>query len=47
MYLLVFSNIKPVSVPKSIVGIKLDKINIEKPKIIVMDVFKIARPIFW
>tara|TARA_B100000579_G_scaffold237344_1_gene194666 strand:- start:97 stop:333 length:237 start_codon:yes stop_codon:yes gene_type:complete len=34
----------PVNIPKYIVGIKLDKIKIEKPKTIVMDVFNIATP---
>ena len=35
---------KPVKIPKYIVGINLDKTNIEKPKTIVIDVFKIALP---
>ena len=35
---------RPVNIPKSIVGINLDKTNIEKPKTIVIDVFKIATP---
>ena len=34
----------PVNMPKQIVGIKLDKTKIEKPKTIVMEVFKIATP---
>ena len=34
----------PVKTPKYIVGIKLDNINIEKPKTIVIDVFNIATP---
>ena len=34
----------PVNIPKYIVGIKLDKIKIEKPKTIVIDVFNIATP---
>ena len=34
----------PVKTPKYIVGIKFDKIKIEKPKTIVIDVFKIAIP---
>ena len=34
----------PVNIPKYIVGIKFDKINIETPKTIVMDVFNIAIP---
>tara|TARA_B100001057_G_scaffold500425_1_gene615412 strand:+ start:3028 stop:3219 length:192 start_codon:yes stop_codon:yes gene_type:complete len=34
----------PVKTPKYIVGMKLDKINIEKPKTIVIEVFKIAIP---
>jgi len=34
----------PVNIPKYIVGIKLDKTNIEKPKTIVIEVFKIATP---
>ena len=33
-----------VNIPKYIVGIKLDKTKIEKPNIIVMDVFSIATP---
>jgi DUF1365 family protein len=36
---------KPVSTPKIIVGIKLDNINIEKPKITVIPVKNIALPI--
>ena len=35
---------KPVKKPKYIVGIKLDNTKIENPKIIVIDVFKIAIP---
>ena len=34
----------PVNTPKYIVGIKLDKTKIEKPKTIVIDVFNIATP---
>ena len=34
----------PVKTPKYIVGIKFDNINIEKPKTIVIEVFKIATP---
>ena len=34
----------PVKIPKYIVGIKLDKTRIEKPKIIVIDVLRIAIP---
>ena len=34
----------PVKIPKYIVGIKFDKIKIEKPKTIVIEVFKIAIP---
>ena len=34
----------PVNTPKYIVGIKFDKIRIEKPKTIVIEVFKIAIP---
>ena len=34
----------PVNIPKYIVGIKLDKTKIEKPKTIVIDVFNIATP---
>ena len=34
----------PVNTPKYIVGIKLDKIKIENPNTIVMDVFRIATP---
>ena len=34
----------PVKTPKYIVGIKLDKTRIEKPKIIVIDVLRIAMP---
>ena len=34
----------PVNTPKYIVGIKLDRTNIEKPKTIVIEVFKIATP---
>ena len=38
----------PVKIPKYIVGIKLDKIRIEKPKTIVIEVFKIAIPtVLW
>ena len=36
---------KPVSTPNIIVGIKLDNINIEKPKITVIPVKNIALPI--
>jgi hypothetical protein len=36
---------KPVSTPNIIVGIKLDSINIEKPKITVIPVKNIALPI--
>ena len=35
---------RPVKIPKYIVGINLDKTKIEKPKTIVIDVFKIALP---
>ena len=35
---------KPVKIPKYIVGINLDKTNIEKPKTIVIDVLRIAIP---
>ena len=35
---------KPVKIPKYMVGINLDKTKIEKPKTIVIDVFKIAFP---
>ena len=35
---------KPVNTPKYIVGIKLDNTKIEKPKTIVIEVFKIAIP---
>ena len=35
---------RPVKVPKIIVGIKFDKIKIEKPKITVMPVKNIALP---
>tara|TARA_B100000085_G_C18169993_1_gene361135 strand:+ start:354 stop:476 length:123 start_codon:yes stop_codon:yes gene_type:complete len=35
---------KPVNVPKMIVGIKLDNINMEKPKMTVIPVKKIALP---
>ena len=35
---------KPVKKPKYIVGMKLDKTKIEKPKMIVVDVFNIATP---
>ena len=39
------SNIaKPVNIPKYIVGIKFDKINIEKPNTIVIEVLNIATP---
>tara|TARA_B100000676_G_C17492345_1_gene538929 strand:+ start:380 stop:559 length:180 start_codon:yes stop_codon:yes gene_type:complete len=34
----------PVKIPKYMVGINFDKINIEKPNTIVIDVFKIALP---
>ena len=34
----------PVKTPKYIVGIKLDKIKIENPNTIVIDVFNIATP---
>ena len=34
----------PVNIPKYIVGIKFERINIEKPNTIVIDVFKIAIP---
>ena len=34
----------PVNKPKYIVGIKFEKIKIEKPKTIVIDVFRIATP---
>ena len=34
----------PVNIPKYIVGIKFDKTRIEKPKTIVIEVFKIAIP---
>ena len=34
----------PVNTPKYIVGIKLDKIKIENPNTIVIDVFSIATP---
>ena len=34
----------PVKIPKYIVGINFDKTKIEKPKIIVIEVFKIADP---
>ena len=34
----------PVKTPKYIVGIKLDRTNIEKPNTMVIDVFKIAIP---
>ena len=34
----------PVKIPKYIVGIKLDNTNIEKPKTIVIEVFRIATP---
>ena len=38
----------PVNTPKYIVGIKLDKTKIEKPKTIVIDVFNIATPtVLW
>ena len=35
---------RPVKIPKQIVGMNLDKIKIEKPKIIVIEVFRIALP---
>ncbi len=35
---------RPVKTPKYIVGINFDKISIEKPKTIVVEVFKIAFP---
>tara|TARA_Y100000591_G_C21409467_1_gene486854 strand:- start:86 stop:319 length:234 start_codon:yes stop_codon:yes gene_type:complete len=35
---------KPVKIPKYMVGINLDKTKIEKPKTIVIEVFKIAFP---
>ena len=39
------SNIaSPVNTPKQIVGINFDKIRIEKPNTIVIEVFKIADP---
>tara|TARA_B000000532_G_C18661113_1_gene316808 strand:+ start:364 stop:603 length:240 start_codon:yes stop_codon:yes gene_type:complete len=42
---IIASNIAiPVKTPKYIVGIKLDKIKIEKPKTIVIDVLSIAIP---
>ena len=34
----------PVNTPKYIVGMKLEKTKIEKPKTIVMDVLSIATP---
>ena len=34
----------PVKIPKQIVGMNLDKTKIEKPKTIVIEVFKIATP---
>ena len=34
----------PVKTPKEIVGINFDKTNIENPKTIVIEVFKIALP---
>ena len=34
----------PVKIPKYIVGIKLDKTSIEKPKIIVIEVLRMALP---
>ena len=38
----------PVKKPKYIVGIKFDKTKIEKPKTIVIEVFKIAIPtVLW
>ena len=38
----------PVNIPKYIVGIKLDNTKIEKPKTIVIEVFKIAIPtVLW
>ena len=46
---IIASNIAiPVKIPKYIVGINLDNIKIEKPKTIVIDVFKIATPtVLW
>ena len=42
---IIASNIaRPVNIPKYIVGINLDKTKIEKPKTIVIEVFKIAIP---
>ncbi len=42
---IIASNIaRPVNSPKYIVGINFDKIKIENPKTIVMDVFRIATP---
>ena len=35
---------KPVKIPKYIVGINFDRTKIEKPKTIVIEVFKIALP---
>ena len=38
----------PVNTPKYIVGMKLDKIKMENPKTIVIDVFSIATPtVLW
>ena len=34
----------PVKIPNRIVGMNLERTNIEKPKTIVIDVFKIALP---
>ena len=34
----------PVKIPKQIVGMNLDKTKIEKPKTIVIEVFRIATP---
>ena len=34
----------PVKIPKQIVGMNLDKTRIEKPKTIVIEVFRIATP---
>ena len=34
----------PVNIPKYIVGMKFDKTSMEKPKTIVIEVFKIATP---
>ena len=42
---IIASNIAiPVNTPKYIVGMKFDKTKIEKPKTIVIEVFKIAIP---